>query len=74
MFILYSEKTKFIIPSFSYQFMYKNNTVGIYIINTTIDRHRSLLMFSPAYGCKVIAQLCDESNKSKDKTDQKSII
>lgn len=74
MFILYSEETKFIIPSFSYQFMYNNNIVGIYIINTTIDRYRSLLMFSPVYGCKVVAQLYDKSKKLKDTTDQQSNI
>lgn len=54
--------------------MYNNNIVVIYIINTTIDTHRSLLMFSPAYGCKVVAQLYDESNKSKYKTDRHSNI
>jgi len=74
MFILYSEKIKFIIPSLSYQFMYNNNIIGIYIINTTIDRHRGLLMFSPTYGCKVVAQLYDESKKLKDKTYQQSNI
>lgn len=73
MFILYSEETKFIIHSFSYQFMYNNNIVGIYITYKTVNRNR-LLMFSPAYGCKVVAQLYDESKKLKDKTDQQSNI
>jgi len=71
MFILYSEEIKFIIPSYSYQCMYNNKIIGINIIYKTINRHH-LLMFSLAYGYKVVTQLYDESKKVKDKTDQQS--